>query len=344
VNLQIRMTPPLGPASPDANTCNTDIYRSYIEIIGRRGAASQRAPDAWAKGSDVARPALSASRTTAVLDLLTAYPDRAFKMSEVVQATRINVASCHAVLNALCKAGYLTRTPRRTYVLGPALIAVGQAASRAHPLIDRAQRAAEELFEEVRVPVFLTTIVGEEILILSAVADRSAHPLAVRAGQRQPAVAPLGAHLVAWSPPPVIEDWIAKAGVADAAAAEEWRRSLALIRQRGFQVTLHESDDQAFAELIAQMAEGARALDYRDQTLSFLNSHRLRFAQPPEINAEALYDVSAIAAPIFGQGTEPHLSLSFGAFRDRLTGDQVKTYADRLLRACLRVMRPQRTL
>jgi hypothetical protein len=183
--------------------------------------------------------------------------------------------------------------------------------------------------------VFLTTIVGEEILILSAIADRAARPIAV---------APLGAHLVAWAPEPVVEAWIAKAGVADAAVADQWRRSLAVIRQRGFQVTLHEGDDQAFGELIAELADGGSSLDYRDRTLSFLNSHRLRFTQPEEIAPDALYDVTAIAAPIFGQEAEPQLSLSFGAFREKLTGAQVKAYADHLLRACIGVMRPPRTL
>jgi DNA-binding IclR family transcriptional regulator len=277
-----------------------------------------------------------------VLDLLTAFPSRAFKMSEIVEATGINVASCHAVLNALVRSGYLTKTAKRTYVLGPALVAVGQAALQAHPLIDRAQRAAEELFEELRLPVFLTSIVGEEILVLSAFADRNLLPLGVRAGQRQPAMAPLGAHLVAWSPQPLVEAWIAKAGANDEALADQWRRSLALVRKRGFQVTLHEREDDSYAEMMAEMAVGGAPHRYRDQTLSFLSSHRLRFAQPEVIAPDELYDVSVIAAPIFGHEEGTHLSLCLGAFPEKLTGEQVNAHADQLMRACLRVMREHR--
>ena len=90
----------------------------------------------------MARPALSASRTTAVLDLLTAFPGRAFTMAEIVRATKINVASCHAVLAALTSRGYLTRLPQKTYVLGPALIAVGHASRLSQPLVARAQDKA----------------------------------------------------------------------------------------------------------------------------------------------------------------------------------------------------------
>jgi DNA-binding IclR family transcriptional regulator len=292
----------------------------------------------------MARPALSASRTTAVLDLLAAFPERAFKMSEIVQATKINVASCHAVLNALTQSGYLTKTAKRAYVLGPSLVAVGQASSKAHPHIDRAQKAAEELFAELRVPVFLTTIVGDDILILSSLTERNSPPIGIRAGQRQPVVPPLGAHLVAWSSEAVIEAWIAKAGVDDDAVAEDWRRALALVRQRGFQVTLLEPQDHSFGEMMAQMAAGGRALEYKDQALNFLSSHRMRLTQPEVISPEALYDVSVIAAPIFGRDAEPHLSLCLGAFPEKLTGAQIDTYADHLLRACLRVMRDHRAL
>jgi DNA-binding IclR family transcriptional regulator len=276
-----------------------------------------------------------------VLDLLTAFPQRAFKMSEIVEATGVNVASCHAVLNALTASGYLSRTARRTYVLGPALVAVGQAAVKAHPLIERAQRAAEELFEELRVSVFLSTLVGEDILVLSSIADPSALPLGVRAGQRQPAMAPLGAHLVAWSPEPAIEAWIAKAGAGDEALAREWRRSLGLIRQRGFQVTVHESETDSYAEMMAQMAASRSAHRYKDQTASFLSAHPLRFAQPEAIAPDESYDVNVIAAPIFGD-EDTHLSLCLASFSERLTGAQITAYADRLMHACVRVMREHR--
>ena len=73
------------------------------------------------------------------IDLLAAFPERTFTLSEIARAAKINIASCHAVMNALIDRGYLTRRgDQRTYSLGPALMAIGAAALKSQPLIARA--------------------------------------------------------------------------------------------------------------------------------------------------------------------------------------------------------------
>jgi len=286
----------------------------------------------------VARPALSASRTAAVLDLLTVFPERAFKISEIVEATKINIASCHALLAALTAAGYLTRTAKRTYMLGPAVVTAGQAARRANPVIDRAEQAAEQLFRELKITVYLTTIVGDEILMLRSISEQGPNFVGTRDGQRHPYIAPLGAHLVAWSPESVIDSWIAKAGVTDEDLAQEWRRSIALVRERGYQITLREPEDSSFVEMMAAMAKGAQALRYKDHAKSYLSTHHPHFRQPETLVPDAFYDVNVLAAPIFSHDRGTHLSLCLAGFPSKLSGAQITTYADHLLRTCLRVM------
>ncbi len=291
----------------------------------------------------MARPALSASRTTAVLDLLTAFPGRAFTMSEIMRATKINVASCHAVLNALTSHGYLARLPNeKTYVLGPALVAVGQAALKTHPLIARAQEAAEDLFHELGAPVLLNTIVGEEILALTSIPDRAGRSPGMRLGQRAPLVPPSGAHFLAWAPEPAIEAWIAKAGPCDSEQVDSWRHALTLVRKRGFQVTLRVPQESEFAALMAEMAAGRQPLEYKEQATNLMSSQGWRLVQPETIVVDELYDVVLIAAPIFDQNGGSPLSLCLGGFPEKLTGAQINTYSDHLLRTCLRVMRDDR--
>jgi DNA-binding IclR family transcriptional regulator len=289
------------------------------------------------------RPALSASRTAAVLDLLTAFPDRAFKMSEIVQATKINVASCHAVLNALTRSGYLTRIPkRRTYVLGPALVAVGRAALKNQPLIDRAQQAAHELFQDLQVPVLLSTVVNDEILAVTSIADRSGRTVGIRPGQRVPFIPPLGTHFIAWSSEATITAWLARAGAHDEQRVKEWLQTAALIRQRGFHVMLREPEDYPFAKLMSEWAAGQHPTPIKDDTINLITLHRLRQNQLETIAADAQYDVNHIAAPIFDQETELTLSLCLGGFPNTLTGAEIYKLSDQLLRTCLRVMREHR--
>ncbi|WP_436013126.1 IclR family transcriptional regulator [Phenylobacterium sp. LjRoot219] len=291
----------------------------------------------------MARPALSASRTTEVLDLLTAFPGRAFTMAEIVRATKINVASCHAVLAALTSRGYLTRLPQqKTYVLGPALIAVGPASRLSQPLIARAQDAARELFNETGVPVLLSTIVGEDILALTSLVDRAGRSAGMRLGQRMPLEPPLGAHFVAWASEPAIEAWLARGGEQDPELVQAWRDALALVRKRGFQVTLGSSMETEFATLMAEMASGRQPIEYRDQATSLVGAHPWRLSQPDTIEPAELYDVVLIAAPIFDQSGEARLSLCLGGFGEKLTGAQITAYADQLLRVCLQVMREDR--
>jgi DNA-binding IclR family transcriptional regulator len=291
----------------------------------------------------VARPALSASRTTAILDLLTAFPGRAFSMSEIVRATKINIASCHAVLNVLTDRGYLARVGNgKSYVLGPALVAVGQATLATHALIATAREAAAELARALQLPALLNTIVGGEILALSSIPDSAGRSPGMGLGQRIPLVPPAGAHFLAWAPDDAIEAWIARGESDDPREIAEWRHALALVRERGFQVTLRTAVQSEFAVLMAEMAAGRQPLEYKEQANSFIHAHSWHLTQPETIVADQLYDVVLIAAPIFDRSGATTLSLCLGGFADKLNGAEIIDYSNRLMRTCLQVMRDDR--
>ena len=78
----------------------------------------------------MARAAPSADRTVALLDFLAAHPDERFGLSDLARRLDINKATAHALTAALTNAGYLLRHPvDKRYSLGPALIAIGNAAA-----------------------------------------------------------------------------------------------------------------------------------------------------------------------------------------------------------------------
>lgn len=292
----------------------------------------------------MARPALSASRSVDVLDFLARFPGRAFNLSEIARATDINLASCHAVLSALVARGYLTYSANgRVYTLGPALVALGEAALTSQPLIARAKQAAERLSIEFGAPVLASTVIHEEIVGVVSVADASGRSPGLRVGQRLPLVPPIGAPFLAWAPEPVIEAWIARSAAAKKpGAAEEWRHTVALTRQRGFQVTLGSRDAPHIANMMADMATDRRTQEYRANLTRLFDTLNLHMPQPETIEPDQLYDVVLIAAPIFNESGAAVLNLCFGGFADRLTGAEVIRYADQLLRSCLEIMRAER--
>lgn len=290
------------------------------------------------------RPALSASRGIDVLDFLATFPGRGFTLSEIARAAKINVASCHAVLSALTERGYLTRTNQRTYALGPALVAVGHAALKSQPLVARARNAAEELAAEFGVGVLLSAVVGDEILGVVAIDAPSGRGPGLQVGERRPLAPPVGAPFLAWSSPEAIEAWIARrAGPADPQLVEQWREALTIIRQRGFQVALRAPNSSDLAAMMTDMASGRQAPQYKDQMIRLVGSLDHHLSQPREIRPDAPYDVLLIAAPIFDQNGEAAFNLCLGGFPEPISGAQITTFADRLVRTCVQIMREDRT-
>ncbi|CAN7397020.1 helix-turn-helix domain-containing protein [Phenylobacterium sp. LjRoot219] len=290
------------------------------------------------------RPALSASRGVDILDFLAGFPGRSFTLSEIARAAKINVASCHAVLSALTERGYLSRTSQRTYALGPALVAVGHAALKSQPLVARAREAAEELAAEFGVGVLLSAVVGDEILGVVAIDTPDGRDPGLRVGERMPLAPPVGAPFLAWSSAEAIDAWIARrAGAADAQLVAEWREALATIRRRGFQVTLRAPDSSELASLMAEMASGRQAPQYKDQMIRLVGSLDHHLSQPAELQPDALYDIVLIAAPIFDQNGEAAFNLCLGGFPEPVSGARIQAYADRLVRTCVQIMRENRT-
>lgn len=292
----------------------------------------------------MSRPALSASRSSDIIDFLASFPEREFTLSEIMRATKINVASCHAVLATLSDCGYISRSPKgRTYTLGPALVAIGQSALKSQPLIARAKEAAERLLDELGAPVLLSTVVGEEILGILSMPDKSGRLPGMRVGERKPLVAPIGAPFLAWSSEEAIEAWIARhKSPVDEQLKEVWRHSLTLIRERGFQIMLRAPDSPQIATLMSQMASGHRLPDYKDEMTRLVNSFDSQLAQPDAIEPDQVYDILLISAPLFDQHGRAVFNLSLGGFSKKLSGEMIFNYAEHLVRTCLEIMRADR--
>lgn len=292
----------------------------------------------------MSRPALSALRSSDIIDFLASFPEREFTLSEIMRATKINVASCHAVLATLTDCGYITRCPKqRTYTLGPALVAIGQSALKSQPLISGAKDAAENLLRDLGAPVLLSAVIGDEILGIVSLPDAAGRLPGMRVGERKPLVAPLGAPFLAWCSEEVIEAWIARhKSPVDERMAAAWRHSLALIRERGYQVMLRAPDSPQIGTLMAQMAAGHREPDYKDEMTRLINSFDSQLSQPETIEPDKVYDILLISAPLFDQNGRAAFNLSLGGFSKKLTGEMILNYADHLVRTCIEIMHADR--
>jgi DNA-binding IclR family transcriptional regulator len=293
----------------------------------------------------MARPALSASRTMDILDLFAAFPTRSFTMSEIMRATGINVASCHAVLSVLTNRGYLARN-EKSYSLGMALISLGEAAAQTQTLVARAKEAAQVLNKDLGVPVMLAALAGDDILTLASLPDVGGRFVGPWVGQRMPLAPPVGLQFLAWASDEVIAAWIGRGATDDEATVSEWRRSLARVRDRGYLVTLnvHAATGAAtdFSRLMQMMAAGTQPLEYKAQTSGLISDYGWILEHPETIDSKTLYDVGYIAVPVFNPEGQAVLSLGLVNIAGKTSGEQIGLFAAKLMETCLRITQEER--
>lgn len=284
------------------------------------------------------RPALSASRGFAILELLALSAEQGLTLSEVSRATGINPASCHAVLGVLGQRGYVVReAASRRFVLGPLPVALGQAALAAQPLLARARSAADRIAAEARLPVLISAAVGGDIVGVHVRADPSGRLPGLRLGERRPMLPPLGAPFLAWAGDAAIAAWLAKAPAGESpGASEERRRGVAAIRARGFEVLVSSTATSRLASQMAALAGSARQVPNEDGA----RFHALgpNMALPEDLDPGRFYDVALIAAPVFDAAGACLYNICLGPFPDPLGGEEIERLGELLMRACLEAM------
>ncbi len=271
----------------------------------------------------MSRPALSANRAIAVLSFLAAHPTESFTLTDLAERVGVNLASMHAVLAVLLEAGYVSRHPRlRTFTLGPTVVALGSAALEAHPVIDRARDAARDLAHETGLEATVTAPAGDQIVFLARAGEPSPRGVSALVGQTVPLLPPVGSVFVAWGG---ADAWLERA--RDAASLEA---VLAAVRRRGYSVGLEAPARQGLNVALHDLSLHPSDEDLRDSLNSYVSGLETGTYQPADIAAGLLYEVSHIAAPIFGSDGRVVLALTLVGFEEPMRGRAVIAYGERL--------------
>lgn len=290
----------------------------------------------------MARPSPAVDRVVVVLNFLAAHPDEGFTLSELARHLDLNKATAHSLLNALAGAGYVLRHPSRlTYTLGPALVALGNAAVGASPAVDFARDEMRSLAEAFELECLATAAVGDEMVIVarSGVPGRlEAINELVQVGRRLPLVPPLGTVFKAWESDDEIERWLA---LVEQTTSEDqrlrYRAGLAAARRRGYVVGLEADPRATLGRALAQLAGDERAARVRDVLDSLVDELGHEDYILVDLEPGATYFVNHVVAPVFGTEGNVVLALSLFGFRGRLDSRQVDAYGTAVREACHRV-------
>lgn len=275
----------------------------------------------------MARAAPATDRTVAVLNFMAAHPDTWFSLSDLARRLGLPKATLHAQVNALSEAGYLLRHPvDKSYSLGPALIAVGNAAaSRQYEVVDFARDEMRRLADDLDIQVVASAQIGDEMVLLARAGETLPVGMSVQIGARIPLVPPLGTVFMAWSSPAEIDAWLRRVGPnASDEELDRYRQAIAAVRQRGYSIGLDATARTQLARALpdrGRMGEAIEALGHEEYVLL-------------ELQHAASYRLSIVGAPVFGADGSVVLALSlFGFPAASLTAEEVPRYGDRLLQA-----------
>ena len=287
-----------------------------------------------------APPAKSAARAAAVLTHLTGNPRGAFTLSELSKAVRVSPASLSPVLEALTDAGFLIRHLRhKTYQLGPALVAVGQAAAVRHPVVEFARDEMRTLVAETGGECIGSVVLGAEIVILAMEGRPSALTHQVAIGQRIPLAPPLGQVFLAWSPAPLVDRWLTRSFGAELSdgARRHLLDALESVRRRGYAITLSSAQAMMFSRVLREWSESLSGEDLRQRVVEAMHavgdSYEVLHESPSE-----QYDDVQIIAPVFGDDGQVVFALTLLGF-ERLSGVEVLRAAQRLTNSAMHLTR-----
>lgn len=262
-------------------------------------------------------------RVAAILNFIADHPGQAFALTDLVRALKLSRATCHALLTGLVDVGYLYRTSDKTYVLGPALAAIGRTAAENFSPLQVAQPEMRSLADEFDVVCAAYFLEGDTIHLRDRAASLSHVGYPVPLGTRMKLRSPQAVAYYAWSPKEA-EAWLETVEPKPSAERRELMfKSMEFAREHGFVV------------LLRRPGFDAGTADY-DRAIGN-ETDEIPVAPEPAIDPGTMYSVGALMAPIFDERGKVNFCLLLAGFHEAMTGAQVMSAGQRLRSACARI-------
>lgn len=266
----------------------------------------------------------SAQRVVEILSFFAEHPGQAFTLTDVVRSLKLSRATAHAFLTTLANANFLYRASDKSYVLGPALTVIGQAASRHLSPVQIAQpemrRLADE-FDAVCATVFRER---NDVVVRDRAASRSHLGMALARDSRLPLRPPFGGIFFAWSPQAQADAWFEQLDPpASPQMREQMVQGMAFARQHGFQFVYQNRPEQP-----------------RDENAEWLfveEMERRPVLLATELDADRSYILSSITSPVFGSDGKIVFILALVGMSRSCTGKEIAEMGEALRAACARI-------
>lgn len=272
------------------------------------------------------------NRVLDVLNFLAAHPTESFTLAELARHLGQSKASAYRILTTMAEAGFLTRHPQhKTFALGIAPVAIGQAALERHRGVNIARREIAALASELKVLGCVNIVIDNDRLLLAKEGKPQSHEGLHQVGERMPLVPPIGVGYMAWSSEGDRETYISsvRADLSDAMKAH-LRAAFPIIRARRYAVfasgpgmrkmrrtailPIGRSRDSAFWSSFRQLIRELSAEEFQ----------LLDFDKVPKDG------IGYMTAPVFSPEGTVSLELEITGMPMNLSAKEIEGYAEKL--------------
>jgi len=271
----------------------------------------------------MSRSSPGVKRVAAILNFIADHPGQAFALTDLVRALKLSRATCHALLTGLVDVGYLYRTSDKTYVLGPALAAIGRTAAQHFSPLQVAQPEMRKLADEFNV------LCGAYFLDDAVVHLRDRAASVSHVGYPVPLGARFKLHEAL---APVffadaekgLDNWLRSTDFVPGDAQKDlFLNAAAAVRENGYLVIERKAgftmDD---AQYDADVATSVAELPIRVLT---------------SLSEDRPYSVAAIMAPVMDEKGRASFALGLTGFYSTMSAQRVRHAGEQLRDACERV-------
>jgi DNA-binding IclR family transcriptional regulator len=271
-------------------------------------------------------------RVIDVLNFLAAHPTEAFTLAEMAKHLQLSNGSAHRVLTTMTRSQFLSRNEKhKTYSLGAALVAIGQAAVEKHRGIEVARRELTRLSVELNVQCSANVVVDGDLLVLVREGMPQSHLGLTRVGERRPFAPPWGICHVAWDGEDAIQHYLAKASThLSKAGRTHLRGAFPLIRRRGYAMAARgprTRDDHPTSVLPAGQVRDETYWSAVFKRLGQLSLKELQLVNVSEVGSDG---IGYVSAPVFSPTGTVSLQLVISGLPKLLSATKIERFAERL--------------
>ncbi len=273
----------------------------------------------------MSRSSPGVQRVAAILNFIADHPGQAFALTDLVRALKLSRATCHALLTGLVDVGYLYRTSDKTYVLGPALAAIGRTAAEHFSPLQVAKPEMRELADTYDVVCAAYFLEGDMLHLRDRAASAGHIAYPVPMGNRMPIRSAQVPAFLAWSQDDV-KAWLGRAQPPPAPdKLEIMLGAIDFARANGF-VILVRNPGVVFGNPSREQLSGNGS-----------DSDELPVICAPQIDLAESYPVAAMMAPVFDKRGRVSFALVMAGFHSAMSGEQAMAAGTALRAACQRI-------